>query len=228
MYEQGMGVAADEQQAFQWYLSAAATGDAESMNRLGLLYSQGHGVPQDFVAAKSWYQRAADNGNADAANNVATLYFYGLGVPQDYAKAAEILKAVAEHGDPAAMNKLGAMHQDGLGVTKDLPLARELFKRAAEQGYSPAMMNLGRVYANAHEGKELEIRGYALLRAAIDRGLPSSMMPVAYYELGAAAARLSPKELKKAQEMTKSEGTRVQAAPPAASTNDDRYVSLRQ
>ena len=91
-FDEGLGVATDEQQAFQWYSRAAARGHAESMNRLGILYAQGRGVPQDYVAALAWYREAAVRGSLTAVSNAATLYFYGLGVALEVILLALILR----------------------------------------------------------------------------------------------------------------------------------------
>jgi len=45
------------------------------------------------------------------------------------------------------------------------------------------------------------MRGYALIRAGIDLGVPGSLEQVAFYELGAAGARLHPHQLASAQRM---------------------------
>src|SRR5437879_1607602 len=214
-FDEGLGVATDEQQAFQWYSRAAARGHAESMNRLGVLYAQGRGVPQDYVAALAWYRQAVARGSLTAVSNVATLYFYGLGVPQSYSMAAELLQAAAQQGAADAQNKLAAMYNDGLGVAQDQRKARELFRQSAEQGYPPAMVNLGRMYAEAIGGKRDEIRGFAWIQAAINVGVPASMTELAYFELGAATARLDRRQLARAQQMARQ-------LPAAASSVGER------
>jgi TPR repeat protein len=201
MFDEGQGVAINEQLAYQCYTWAAARGHSESMNRLGLLYVKGRGVPQDYVAAIGWFARAAALGSVSAVDNIATLYFYGLGVPQSYSSAAQLLTAAASKGDAAAQNKLGVLQDVGLGLPPDHRAARELFRRSAAQGYPPGMVNLGRMYTEGIGGEKDAVRGYALLRAAIDRGVPSSMATVALDELDAAAAQLDTRQRKTAQLM---------------------------
>src|SRR5207302_1743235 len=93
-------------------------GDAEAMNRLGVLYAEGRGVSRDYSAALGWYRRAAAYGSSSALSNLATMYFYGFGVPQSYPKAAQLLQIAVRGGAPDAQNKLGALYNDGLGVVK--------------------------------------------------------------------------------------------------------------
>jgi hypothetical protein len=71
------------------------------------------------------------------------------------------------------------------------------------------------MYTEATGVREDDIRGYALIRAALDLGVPSSMKEFALTELGTAAARLKQRQLARAQHMaselaTSKVGTRVQ------------------
>ena len=189
-YDEGLGVQSDSAAAYRWYSLAAAQGHAESMNRIGILYATGRGLPQDYVAALGWFRLAAANGSMQALNNVANAYFHGLGVPQSYAMAATLLKGAAQRGDAAAQYRLGLLHDSGLGVARDSQLARELFERSATQGYAPAMVTLGRIYVEAIGVPRDSARGQALLRAALDHGIPSELRELALFELGVASARL--------------------------------------
>jgi TPR repeat protein len=53
----------DYEQARQWYMKAAAAGDAPAMCNLGELYHYGQGVVQDYEQARQWYMKAAAAGN---------------------------------------------------------------------------------------------------------------------------------------------------------------------
>jgi TPR repeat protein len=82
MFDRGEGVPQDYQEAFKWYVLAAAAGQAGAMNSLGLMYASGHGVSQDHAEAMKWWTKAADNASITALANIAATYFTGLGVPQ--------------------------------------------------------------------------------------------------------------------------------------------------
>jgi uncharacterized protein len=142
------------------------------------------------------------------------MYFYGLGVPKSFPHAAKLLKVAVQKGNADAENKLGAMYNDGLGLTQDHRMARELFRQSAEQGYPPGMVNLGRMYAEAIGGDRDEVRGFAWIQAAIDVGVPASMRELAYFELGAATARLDRHQLARAQQMAS------QLTAPASATGE--------
>jgi len=63
MYLYGMGVPADDEAAFQWFLKAAEQGLANAQFDVGLCYYYGWGVPQNITEAVNWMKKAADQGN---------------------------------------------------------------------------------------------------------------------------------------------------------------------
>ena len=69
MYEVGQGVAKDARRAVQWYLQAAAKGEAIAQYNLGALLESGRGVEQDHVEALKWLNIAEDNGSKQAAES---------------------------------------------------------------------------------------------------------------------------------------------------------------
>ncbi len=74
MYQLGLGVPKDDQEAIRWYRLAAEQGDASAQFKLGVMYDKGRGVPQDYQEAVRWYRRAAEQGNAGAQNNLGFMY----------------------------------------------------------------------------------------------------------------------------------------------------------
>jgi hypothetical protein len=62
MYQNGLGVEIDYQQAAAWYRSAADQGDVRGRFNLATLYMDGKGVPLDYVSADLWYTLAASAG----------------------------------------------------------------------------------------------------------------------------------------------------------------------
>jgi uncharacterized protein len=67
------GVAQDYAEAVRLYSLAAAQGDADAQNNLGLMFEYGHGVAQDRAEAIRWYRLAAAQGNAAAKANLKAL-----------------------------------------------------------------------------------------------------------------------------------------------------------
>ncbi len=65
-YENGKGVAKDEEEAVKWYRKSAEQGYAKAQTSLGRMYSNGKGVKRDLVEATKWYRKAAEQGDVDA------------------------------------------------------------------------------------------------------------------------------------------------------------------
>ena len=63
----------DYKKAFEWYEKAAAKGDADAMNNLGLCYEYGRGVDKDEKKAVEWFKKAADKGHSDAKKKLKEL-----------------------------------------------------------------------------------------------------------------------------------------------------------
>jgi hypothetical protein len=66
MYEKGLGVQTNYEQALGWYRKAAALGNGEAEDNLGDMYADGLGVTRDRQQALDWYRKGAAQGNADA------------------------------------------------------------------------------------------------------------------------------------------------------------------
>ena len=83
MYEKGIGVGKDENEALTWYLKAALQGNAYAQFNLAVLYENGRGSDVDFAEAHQWYRRAAAQGDGLAVGNLGMLYLRGQGVEKD-------------------------------------------------------------------------------------------------------------------------------------------------
>ena len=119
MYDEGLGVPKDEDEAVKWYREAADQGHADAQNSLGVMYRTGLGVPKDEVEGVKWYRKAADQGYAAAQYNLGKMYIYGFGVTQDEVEAVKWYREAADQGHAVAQNDLGVMYERGQGVTKD-------------------------------------------------------------------------------------------------------------
>ena len=87
MYEGGLGVLQNYQEAVMWYRKAAKQGNARAQTNLGVMYKYGQGVRPDFKQTVEWYRMAAEQGYAAAQSKLGTMYYGNLGVPQDYVLA---------------------------------------------------------------------------------------------------------------------------------------------
>jgi TPR repeat protein len=87
MYHYGNGIDIDYDKAMNWYLKAAAQGQAAAQANLGTIYLHGQGVQIDYAEAYSWFLNAAKQGDPGGFFNLGQLYDYGLHVPKDNIKA---------------------------------------------------------------------------------------------------------------------------------------------
>jgi len=102
---------AKDVQVFNVCAKAAADGNVDAMNTLGVLYVSGRGVSQDYQKAFGWWYKAAMANDADAMFNVGMLYEHGLGVPQDRFKAHIWIEEAAQFGNQQAKDYLKAAAQ---------------------------------------------------------------------------------------------------------------------
>lgn len=140
---------------------AAAHGDAEAQNTLGMMYSKRIIYPGSCALALTWFQKAADHGYADAQKNLGEMYYFGKTcfkadgtqdvVEQDYGLALKWFQKAAGHGYAEAQKWLGVLYELGNGVPKDCTKAMRWYQKAAEQGgSSQVQLALGTKY---YEGK---------------------------------------------------------------------------
>lgn len=111
LYQDGLGVAKSDDQAFYWYEKAAWQGLAEAQFMTGLLYSEGEGVKQDYEQAFYWYQRAAEQNHAEAQNNLAARYATGTGVVKNIDLAKYWYQRAAKQGNANAAYTLQQLEQ---------------------------------------------------------------------------------------------------------------------
>jgi TPR repeat protein len=83
MYERGIGVAKNLEEAVVWYRKSALQGNSAAQFNLGVLYENGLGTTVDFAKANEWYRKASVQGDALAIGNLGMLYLRGQGVKEN-------------------------------------------------------------------------------------------------------------------------------------------------
>ena len=74
MYALGLGVARDDERAFDWYLRASLKGHPGAQSGLGWYYELGRGLPApDMVRAYLWYALSAIGGDPDALESLELI-----------------------------------------------------------------------------------------------------------------------------------------------------------
>jgi TPR repeat protein len=131
---------------FASYRLAAAQGDVEAQDYLGLMYEFGRGVPKDYDEAVKWYRLAATQGNALGQTNLGAMFRNGRGVPQDDKEAVKWYRLAANQGFATAQFLLGMMYLRGNGLAQDYKEALRLLLIAAKKGNQGAQNDLGMMY----------------------------------------------------------------------------------
>lgn len=101
MYEQGIGVTKNEEEALRWYLKAALQGNSNAQYNLAVLYENGRGCEVNFKEAHRWYREAVAQGDGLAVGNLGMLYLRAQGVEEDkVAGLALLLTSVIMENSP--------------------------------------------------------------------------------------------------------------------------------
>ena len=146
LYQAGLGVSANSQTAFHWYLQAAEAGDRFAQRQVANAYLNGWGVTRNPQRAAFWFRQGLmvpQVANADVW--LGKDYTAGWLMPKNPTKAAwyegrslSLLKQLdAEHVGAAAYD-LGIAYWHGYGVKKDAHQAEQYFRRALAEHYPPA------------------------------------------------------------------------------------------
>ena len=106
--------------AIYWFEKAAAQGNDDAMDSLGLIYNQYY---KDYSKAFMWYKKASEAGNGLAQISLGDMFMEGKGLSEpDYKNAIYWLTKASNNcddlfkGDPES--SLGLIYFNGLGMSK--------------------------------------------------------------------------------------------------------------
>lgn len=157
IYDRGLGVERDHQQAMYWYEKSAEQGGIKLQHELALRYLHGKGIERDDSKALYWWKKAADAGSSQAQYNLALMYLRGDGTLVDPPKALELFRLAAGQGLRDAQYALGLAYTTGQYLPLDYAEAYRLFKLSAQQGYPAAQYNLAAL-TESGEGTTTDIK----------------------------------------------------------------------
>ena len=146
LYENGTGVAPDNERAAALYRMGCDGGNKSSCYNLGVCYDEGTGVEQDEAKAASLYRQVCDGGHTKGCYNLGVFYDNGDGVAEDQAKAASYYKKACDGGHAKGCSNLGTSYFNGEGVAKSYDKAASLYKKACDAKHGRGCYNLGGLY----------------------------------------------------------------------------------
>ena len=127
MFENGVAVRRDENEAAQWYKRAAEQGHMQAVVSLAEVNIKLKKEKEAF----QWYRKAAEKGHATAQYILGAAYAKGIAVLIDYTEAFNWLEKANKQGNVPSKCYLAELYVMGKGVKKDLVMARKL----AREGY---------------------------------------------------------------------------------------------
>ena len=162
--------------ALKYYKLAAENGNAEYMNRVGVMYASGKGVTPDDYEAVKWYRKAANSGNAWGMFNLACCYKDGRGsVPKSFGDAVSLFKRAADKGIEDAFSELGYLYYDAEKYYD----AFEWFMKAAKIGDVGCMNDVGNMYYRGQGVSKDYFESTTWYRKAAEKGFAWAMYNLA-------------------------------------------------
>ncbi len=193
-YEDGNGLARNDDAAARWYRKAAEQGNPAAQNNLGIMYRLGHGVDQDKAEAIRWYQKAAKQGYASAYFNLGAAYYNGDGVRSDVERACAWFTLAESAGNDAGRGALqrlrtemsneamadchaaaGELLADGKELTPNPPEAVRWYRKAAEADNPAAEWKLGEFYWKGFGVEANQVLAAQWRQKALKHGTPELM-----------------------------------------------------
>ncbi|MBI1890997.1 MAG: SEL1-like repeat protein [Burkholderiales bacterium] len=169
MYEEGIGLPKDEEQAAHWYRKAATAGEVKAEYNLAMMYSDGRGVKKDDQQAAHWYTKASYHGYDSAQYNLGVMYATGTGVPKNDKEASYWYLKASHRGNAHAQYNLAVNYENGVGRARDEKEAAYWYCKAAGRGLAEARHSLGLLYANGGEVPKYEELAYFCWFFSVDK-----------------------------------------------------------
>ena len=114
LYERGLGVSQDYEQAEAWYMMAAAQGLPSAKHNLAMLTYKGHINNKDWRKSVEWLKEADQMDFSPSTYMLGVLYMRGEGIFKDRDVAFELFKKAAKLGEARGQYMVGYIHQSGM------------------------------------------------------------------------------------------------------------------
>lgn len=158
IYEEGMGVAIDLNQALYWYGLAAEKGYVRAQYKLGYLFYFGPQALYTPDTALQWFHRAADQNDPNAIYRLGIIHAQP-GESQNIPLALSYLKDAARAGHSGAQQKLGQLLAEE-GPQQNLLKAHIWLSIATERGGKDSLAQLSEI------ARQLDSRSLSLAKDA--------------------------------------------------------------
>lgn len=119
LYENGDGVPADFEIAYEYFKKSADSGDSDAQFKMGSLYYASNEayipiVTQNYSEAFKYLKLASSQGNPNANFLIGKMHELGQGIPQNLKEAFRYYNISSDQGNPESLFCLGLLYQKGL------------------------------------------------------------------------------------------------------------------
>lgn len=117
-YHSDEGTTPDHEKALLWFRRAAAAGNAQARNYVGVMLEYGQGTGVDGAGSVEMYRLAAEQNLAKAQANLGLAYVNGAGIAKDDVQALKWLQLSADQGEVTAIRALAELKEGLPGEVK--------------------------------------------------------------------------------------------------------------
>lgn len=188
----GIGVPADQTNAFKLIQSAHLKGHDRATALLGRMLVEGLGVTADPRKGFELLAEVEKRNIPDAFYQLGRVYRRDNSGMTDKKKAAEYFRRGAELGQREAAQSLALMLHTGEGIPRDIPKAVQYYEQAVASGFPAAMNNLANIYDDGLAGEKQRQKALDLYRRAAQMGQPTAMLNLAEIYVSSEEGKANP------------------------------------
>jgi hypothetical protein len=178
VYEGGVGVVPDENQARMIYTRACDGGYQEACYSLANLVAR-TGKKNDAI---NLYYRSCEEGHASACNSLGFAYYTASGVQWDIAEALRLYEKGCELGDSVACSNVAEMYDYGISKDPDPKKAFELYTKACDMGFQGGCGRAARFLETGEGGAKKDLEKAELYYdSGCTNGMPDACRRLADY-----------------------------------------------
>ncbi|MGI9351265.1 MAG: tetratricopeptide repeat protein [Rhizobiaceae bacterium] len=171
LYERGLGIPQNLEEATDWYEIAAKSGNREAQFAYGVKLLEGKYIEKNVELGLEMMKAAADAGHPTAMFNYATHLVNERPTSSTYRKALPLFEKAAEYRLADAYYSLAKIYDDGLATgINDPEKGLYWLEKAASSGIDTAQVELAIKLLNMPKGERDAVRAFSLLKLAANRG----------------------------------------------------------
>ncbi len=145
IWDEGLGVTADDKRHVEWLRKSAEFGNGQALRILASRLYNGTDGPRDQAGARRLLVKAVEAGNLDAHANLAFFLIEGHGGPKDIAGARTLLEKGIARQNLASIVEMAKSQEKGVFGRADLAEARKFYRLAVDLGDTDAAAALARL-----------------------------------------------------------------------------------